>query len=230
MNVALILAAGRGERFGNARMPKQFCDIDGKPLFVHSVAMYAVMTEIDKIVVTANPLFLEETRAALADNGLTDAAEVAVGGDTRQASIRNAVDAAWPGSAPGADDLVVIHNAASPNTKSDFVRICIHAMKGYDGVQACVPDTRTVFEKSGDRIGRVLPRSQLVYNCDPLIYRGDVFHDVTTTQRERGAAGETTTDTALELGYRIRLVESSYENIKVTNRWDLEAVRAVMTR
>jgi len=228
MIVALILAAGRGERFGDDRMPKQFCDIAGKPLLVHSVAKYAAMPEIDAVVVTANPLFLEETRAALAGNGLTDAVEVVVGGDTRQASIRNAVEVAWPGGAPDAGDLVVIHNAASPNTECDFVRTCIDSMKDCDGVQACVPDTRTVFEKSGDNIGRVLPRSQLVYNCDPLIYRGDVFHDVTTTQRERGAAGETTTDTALELGYRIRLIESSYDNIKVTNRWDLEAVRAAM--
>jgi len=230
MIAALVLAAGQGVRFGADGLPKQFCEIAGKPLFIHSVTTYAALPEIDRIVVTANPSFFERMGADLARYGLTDAVTLVAGGQTRQVSVRNAAAALGPLDALGRDDLVIVHNAASPNTNADYIRKCIACMPGYDAVQACVPDTRTVFEKSGELVARVLPRALLVYNCDPLIYRADVFAHLLLAQRERGSAGETTSDTALELGYRIRLVESTYDNIKVTTPWDLAAVEATMAR
>jgi 2-C-methyl-D-erythritol 4-phosphate cytidylyltransferase len=229
MITALVLAAGTGERFGDAELPKQFSEIGGKPLFVLSVATYAAMAEVDRIIITANPRFVDPTRDALEQHALLDNVEVVIGGETRQASVQNSADALMKNGKPGREDLIIVHNAVSPNTRIDFIRQCIDAMTGYDAVQACVPDTRTVFERSGERVQRVLPRSKLVYNCDPLIYRSDVLLSVMRAQKERGTTGDTTSDTAIELGFAIRLLESSYDNIKVTNRWDLEAVKAAMT-
>ena len=229
MIAALILAAGKGVRFGSDQLPKQFSDVAGKPLFIHSVVTYASIPEIDRIVLTSSPEFSDRMREDLERYGLTDAVELVDGGATRQASVGNAAAALGPLDAFDHDDMIIVHNAASPNTRASYVRECIEAMAGFDAVQACVPDTRTVFERSDDFVKRVLKRASLVYNCDPLIYRADVFAHLLQTQRERGAAGETTSDTALELGYRIRLVESTYDNIKVTTPWDIEAVGAAMS-
>lgn len=228
MIAALILAAGKGERFGDDRLPKQFSEVDGKPLFAHSVATYVSIPEIDRIVLTFNHEFADRMRSELERLGLADAVEFVAGGATRQASVANAAAALGPVDALGHEDLIIVHNAASPNTTAAFVRECIDAMAGYDAVQACVPDTRTVFEKDDEIVSRVLPRANLVYNCDPLIYRGDAFASVLRAQRERGTSGETTSDTALELGYRIRLVNSTYDNIKVTTPWDIAAIRAAI--
>jgi 2-C-methyl-D-erythritol 4-phosphate cytidylyltransferase len=228
MITALILAAGAGQRFGDTALPKQFCEIGGRPLFVHSVATYAAMAEVDRIIITANPQFVDETRGALERHALLANVEIVIGGDTRQASLQNSADMLAKNGEPGRDDLIILHNAVSPNTHIDFIRECIDAITGYDAVQACVPDTRTVFERSGERLQRVLPRANLVYNCDPLVYRGDVLLKVMREQKNRGAAGDTTTDTAIDMGFNIRLLESSYDNIKVTNRWDLAAVKVSM--
>jgi 2-C-methyl-D-erythritol 4-phosphate cytidylyltransferase len=227
MITALLLAAGKGIRFGSSGLPKQFSEIAGIPLFIHSVRAYTDIAEIDQVIVVANPALVEETHEALRNNELLHKVTVTIGGDTRQASVQNAA-ALMNDDAMEARDIIILHNSVSPNTSAEFIHTCLDAMAGSDAVQACVPDTRTVFETDGEFVKRVLPRSRLVYNCDPTIYRGDVFRKILQTQKESGMSGDTTLDTARHLGYRIRLVQSDYENIKVTNGWDLEAVRAAM--
>ena len=224
---ALILAAGKGVRFGSEQLPKQFFEIDGAPLFIHSVRNYADLSEIDRLILVANPDWLEQTEEQLRRFDLSAGITVVTGGATRQVSVQNAA-AAIGTDKPGNNDAVILHNAVSPNAPAAFIRRCLAALDGCDAVQACVPDTRTVFETDGEFVEAVLPRSRLVYNCDPTIYRGDVFTALLGAQQADGMQGETTSDTALHLGYRIRLVQSDYQNIKVTNPWDLEAVRAAM--
>lgn len=232
MIAALILAAGKGIRFGSTdstsnELPKQFSEIAGTPLFIHSVRNYVGISEIDRVIVVANPEYVEQTTDALKAHDLLARVTLAVGGETRQVSVRHAVAIAAEAGLTD-QDIVILHNGVSPNASSGFIRSCLLAMSGNDAVQACVPDTRTVCEIDGEFIERVLPRSSLACHCDPTIYRGDVLRHVLEVQKGRGMQGETTSDTARELGYRIRLVQSDDENIKVTNRWDLAAVRAAM--
>jgi len=227
MIAALILAAGNGSRFGSTGLPKQFSEIAGKPLFIHSVLTYVGIAEIDRVIVVANPKLTEQTRDVLQQYNLLARVELATGGATRQESVQNAA-ALVAEDGLSDQDIVILHNSVSPNTSSDFIRTCLSAMSDSEVVQACVADTRTVFETDGKFVKCVLPRSSLVYNCDPMVYRGDVFRHVLEVQKNRGMLGNTTSETARELGYKIRLAYSGYDNIKVTNRWDLEAVRAAM--
>lgn len=227
MITALILAAGKGARFGSDDLPKQFSEIGGIPLFLHSVQTYVGIAEVDRVIVVANPQLVDLTTVALKKHNLFDQVTVAVGGETRQVSVQNSAELIAE-DGMGAEDMVILQNGASPNTSKEFIHTCLSAMSDSDAVQACVADTRTVFEVDGEFVGHVLPRSNLVYNCDPTIYRGDVFGHILKAQKQQGMSGDTTSDTARELGYRMRLMHSSYDNIKVTNRWDLEAVRAAM--
>ncbi len=234
MIVALILAAGKGLRFGSADLaaddlPKQFSEIAGKALFVHSIQAYTAITEIDQIVVVANSQYVEQTTKILERHDLLARVTLGVGGATRQASVRNAVTKLGQDGLTD-QDIVILHNSVSPNTPPTLIRSCLSAMSDSDAVQACVADTRTVCETDGEFIRQVLPRSGLAVHCDPTIYRGDVLRHVLEVQKDKGMHGETTSDTARELGYKIRLIQSDYGNIKVTNRWDLAAVSAAMGR
>ena len=229
MITALILAAGSGVRFGSGELPKQFSEINGAPLFIHSVRNYKAVPEVDRIIVVARPDLYDSTCEALTRHDAMHDVTVIRGGDTRRESIGNAV-ASWGGESPGRDDAVILHNAVSPNTSPAFISACLDALKEHDAIQACLPDIRTVFESDGEYVNSVVPRSSSFYNCDPTIYRGHVFSHIIDAQNQSGEAGETTVDTACRLGYRIRLLKSDYDNIKVTNRWDLEAVRAAMSQ
>lgn len=228
MIAALILAGGQGIRFGTAGQPKQFAEIDGKPLFIHALQTYLDLASVETILLVANPDFMDSSVTALHEFGLAAHVHIAPGGDTRQESVRNGLGAITDLHELREDDAIVLHNAASPNTPADTVTRCIAALDNADVAQAYVPQLRTIFEMDGQQVGAVLPRSRLACSCDPTVYRAAALHRVMRRQEELGLLGDTTTDIALSLGMRIELVKSEQRNMKITTRSDIDALQAAM--
>ncbi len=228
MIAAIILAGGQGTRFGATTQPKQFAEIGGKPLFIHALQTYVELTSVDLVLLIANPAFLESSRAALRQFSLEAQVKVAPGGDTRQESVRNGLSAVSDLHEDRDEDVIVLHNAASPNTPANTVTRCIAALETAEVAQAYIPELRTLFEMKDQRVAAVLPRSSLACACDPTVYRAAALRRVMKRQEELGLRGDTTTDTALSLGMRIELVQSERSNIKITSRWDIDALKAAM--
>jgi len=225
---ALILAGGQGTRFGATSRPKQFAEIDGKPLFIHALQTYVELASVDAVLLIANPAFMDSSREALRQFKLEAHVTVAPGGDTRQVSVRNGLSALSDLHEAHAEDVIVLHNAASPNTPVDTVTRCIAALETAEVAQAYIPELRTLFEMKKQRVTAVLPRPNLACACDPTVYRAAALRSVMKRQEELGLHGDTTTDIALSLGMRIELVESVHSNIKITARWDMDALKAAM--
>jgi len=225
---ALVLAGGQGVRFGTENGPKQFAEIGGKPLFIHALQTYVDLASVDPVLLVANPAHMDSTLAALRQFELEAKVDVVHGGDTRQQSVRNGFSALSDRREMSDDDIIVLHNAASPNTPDDTVMRCITALEDAEVAQAYIPELRTLFEMKGQRVATVLPRPSLACSCDPTVYRASALRRVIKRQEELGLRGDTTTDIALSLGMRIELVQSEQSNIKVTARWDMDAVTAAM--
>lgn len=219
-----ILAAGRGVRFGDHLLPKQFETIGDKPVFVYSVELYRELESVDSVVLVANPELLTETNDILARHGCADGVNVIPGGQTRRISIDNAVQWLAANDILSADDRIVLHNAASPNARESLVRRCIDVAKTADAVQACMPELRTVFAEKSDRVASVLRRDGHVISCDPTVYRFAVLREALAHQQRSELPGEATTDIVHSLGYQIELVRSDTDNIKITTRGDLAAL------
>jgi 2-C-methyl-D-erythritol 4-phosphate cytidylyltransferase len=225
MTTVLVLAAGAGTRFGAGPLPKQFATIGGQPLFVHALQAYQRAGLAGRLVLVAHPGLLTESRAALNDAGLTATILLTTGGRDRRASVRRGLDAARGRWSPGPDEAILLHNAASPNTDPLTIHRCVAALNRADVAQACVPELRTLLMTEDEHVADVLPRTRVVSTCDPTAYRLAALDRVLDSL---GAKGDSTVDAALGLGLNIELVSSDYGNIKVTTRWDLEAVRAAM--
>ena len=221
---AAILAAGRGVRFGRRVMPKQFEMIGNKPVFVYAVELYRGLEDVDSIVLVANPDLLDETGAMLERHRCADGVMVIPGGETRRVSIDNALQWLATNNILSGDDRIILHNAASPNTRASLVRRCIDVARTADAVQACMPELRTVFAVKSDRVASVLRRDRHVISCDPTIYRFGVLHEALAHQQRSKLPGEATTDIVHALGYQIELVSSDTDNIKITTRGDLAAL------
>lgn len=228
MIAALILAGGQGIRFGTAGQPKQFAEIGGKPLFIHALQTYVELASVETVLLVANPDFMDSSVTALREFGVSAHVQIAPGGDTRQESVRNGLGAIMDLHELRDDDAIVLHNAASPNTPADTVTRCIAALDNAHVAQAYAPQLRTIFEMDGQQVGAVLPRSRLACSCDPTVYRATALRRVMQRQEKLGLCGETTTDIALSLGMRIELVKSEQSNIKITDRWDIDALKAAM--
>src|SRR5438477_3357411 len=126
---ALIVAAGKGERAGGA-VPKQFQLLLGQPVLRRSVAAFAAVPEIDVIQIVAAKERWPETSAAIAGLEILPFAE---GGETRQDSVRNGLEA-LEAHAP---DFVLIHDAARPLVSAALVRRVIDALQS--GAVVAIP-------------------------------------------------------------------------------------------
>jgi 2-C-methyl-D-erythritol 4-phosphate cytidylyltransferase len=206
--VGIVAAGGSGERLGAGR-PKAFVVCAGRPLIEWSLE---VLGEVCERVVVAVPPDLEEGPDRVR------------GGDSRSASVRNALDAA-----PEAT-VAVVHDAARPLVTRELVERCIAALEpGVDGAIAAAPMTDTVKEAAPDgRVLRTLERAGLWAVQTPQVFRADVLR--LALARDEAALASVTDDASLveELGGTVRVVEAPPENIKVTRESDLRIAAALL--
>jgi 2-C-methyl-D-erythritol 4-phosphate cytidylyltransferase len=219
--VGIVPAGGSGERLG-AERPKAFVVLAGKTLLERSVE--ALRPVCDRVVAAVpqspQPSALSPQPSALSPQGL----EFVVGGASRSASVRNAVDAA-----PEAD-VFVVHDAARPLAAPELVRRCLSALEdGVDGAIAAARVTDTVKEASPDgRVLRTLDRSSLWAVQTPQAFRADVLRralDVDDHTLARATDDATLVEAA---GGTVLIVEASPENLKVTCAQDLELAEALL--
>jgi 2-C-methyl-D-erythritol 4-phosphate cytidylyltransferase/2-C-methyl-D-erythritol 2,4-cyclodiphosphate synthase len=215
--LALVVAAGRGERFGGAR-PKQYADLAGRPLLYHSLSALARHPAIDGVRAVINPDDELLYRAAGAGLGLLPAV---AGGDSRQASVRLGLESLEE-LAPA---RVLIHDGARPFVDPDLIDRILAALADAPGAIAAMPlaDTlkREAAEPTAGAIHETVPRDGLWRAQTPQGFR---FAEILAAHRAAAGAPPLTDDAAVaeRAGLAVRLVEGSPTNLKVTTPADLE--------
>jgi 2-C-methyl-D-erythritol 4-phosphate cytidylyltransferase len=209
--VALIVAAGRGERLGSDR-PKAFVTCAGRPLLEWSVAVLRAVPELSSIVV------------ALPPGAAVPAGTIGVeGGAERSHSVRAALAAA-----PADADVVLVHDAARPLVTAAIVRACLDGLDGVDAAIAAAPLSDTVKEADGDRVVRTLDRACLWAVQTPQVFRREALERALAQPDAVIAAA--TDDAALveAAGGVVRLVAASRWNLKVTTPEDLRIAELLL--
>jgi 2-C-methyl-D-erythritol 4-phosphate cytidylyltransferase len=206
--VGIVPAGGSGERLGADR-PKAFVVCAGRPLIEWSLEVLDAVC--DRVIVAAPPDY---------DEG----PDRVRGGESRSASVRNAVAAAEEA------DVFVVHDAARPLVNRDLVERCLEALvPGIDGAIAAIPMTDTVKEVAADgRVLRTLDRSTLWAIQTPQVFRADILRRA--LERDAAALAAATDDAWLvdDVGGVITVVESYPENLKVTRESDLRIAEAFL--
>lgn len=218
MAVALILAAGRGERLG-AEAPKALVELAGRPLLAWSVNVLERIPSIERIVL-ALPAGVSAPAGTV---GVT-------GGAVRSESVRLALAAAGDGPA---GDLVLVHDAARPLLSTELTEWVL-AAAGEDGVDcaiAAAPVTDTI--KRADEHGVVaetLERSRLWAVQTPQVFRRAALEDALSVPEE--VLAQATDDAWLieRAGGRVVIVAASRENLKITTPLDLDLAEMLIAR
>ncbi len=215
-SVALILAAGRGERLGSP-LPKQFLSLAGAPLLRHAVRAFLDHPRIGAVLVVGEA---EGCAAALDGLGMPPAIP---GGATRQASALAGLEAL----AADPPDAVLIHDAARPLVPVAVIDAVLDAVEA--GAEAAIPAvavTDTLKRDAGGLVGETVPREGLMRVQTPQGFR---FGPLIAAHR--AAAGQAMTDDAAvaeAAGMAVRLVPGSEDNIKVTLPGDLARAEALL--
>ncbi|HEY0637222.1 MAG TPA: 2-C-methyl-D-erythritol 4-phosphate cytidylyltransferase [Pseudonocardiaceae bacterium] len=219
--VALVPAAGRGERLGSG-LPKAFVPICGEPLLRHAVRGIVRSGCVDLVVVAAPAADLGTASAVLAEFG--DAVRVVGGGATRTASVRLALDAVQELDA--GPDVVLVHDAARAFTPAAVFQAVVRAVRaGAGAVIPVLPLVDTV--KRVDDAGRVLDtvdRATLRSVQTPQGFAPDVL------RRAHAAGGDLTDDAGLveALGLPVLAVPGDPLAFKVTTPFDLVLAEGVL--
>ncbi|WP_016833890.1 2-C-methyl-D-erythritol 4-phosphate cytidylyltransferase [Herbaspirillum lusitanum] len=224
---ALIPAAGIGARVGGA-IPKQYLPLAGKPMLQYALDIFAASALIAHtfLVVSADDGYIDDflaTQPQLAGK-LT---VLRNGGATRQDSVLNGLQAI--GAQLGADDWVLVHDAARPGLAADLLDRLIAALHGDEvGGLLALPVVDTLKRSGGtpeqhERVQATVPRDALWAAQTPQMFRYGLLTRALEQAHAQNRVGDITDDaSAVEmLGLQPKLVEGSPRNFKVTLAHDV---------
>ena len=155
--LGVVLAAGKGNRF-TGDTPKQFLDLAGKPVFIHSALAFEASERIDGIAVIVPSGYEDEVKALLARFNVTKTVAVACGGAERQDSVKAALNVGLQGRF----DRVLLHDAARPLLSVEVIARLCDALKTNRAATAALPVTDTVaVTENGETIAAVPDRRTL---------------------------------------------------------------------
>jgi 2-C-methyl-D-erythritol 4-phosphate cytidylyltransferase/2-C-methyl-D-erythritol 2,4-cyclodiphosphate synthase len=211
--VALVVAAGRGRRFGSD-MPKQYLDLGGRPVLAHTLAAFATHPRIKTVRAIIHPD--DRPLYDLAAKGLA-LLDPVPGGAARQDSARLGLESLVDLN----PDFVLIHDGARPFIEAGSIARVLDALEaGAAGAIPAIPVQDTL--KRGDEAGNIsgtVAREGLFRAQTPQGFR---FADILAAHR--ALAGEELTDDAALLeraGKKVALVEGDPDNVKITTTRDL---------
>jgi len=206
--VALLVAAGRGERLGAGR-PKAFVMLGGRPMLEWSLDALSAAPSIERVVVAVPP-------------GV-DYPGAVEGGEARSQSVRNALAVA------GDTDVVLVHDAARPLLDTDLVERCVAALDGgADAVVAAAPVADTVKEAADGTVVRTLDRTRLWAVQTPQVFRRAALEGALAQPEHVLAAATDDAGLVEARGGVVRLVESTPRNLKVTTEFDLRVAELLL--
>ncbi|MBE0530132.1 MAG: bifunctional 2-C-methyl-D-erythritol 4-phosphate cytidylyltransferase/2-C-methyl-D-erythritol 2,4-cyclodiphosphate synthase [Rhodospirillales bacterium] len=208
--IALVVAAGRGSRFGGER-PKQYQRLNGRPVLRHSLETLCNHPQVDAVRVIIHPA--DRTLYDEAAAGLDLLAPVD-GGAERQDSVRLGLESLEE-AAPG---VVLIHDAARPFADARLISRVIEAVGKHAGAIPAVPVTDTLKRGSEGLVAGTVERTGLWRAQTPQGFR---FSDILAAHRRFAGVGLTDDAAVAEhAGLTVSLVDGSEDNVKVTTPSD----------
>lgn len=230
---AIIPAAGSGRRMGGGT-PKQFQELAGLPVLIHTLRLFAAEPQVDEIVVAAAPDQVETTWELVRRYQVQKVTRVVAGGAERQESVWQALRVV--GSRPR---VIAVHDAARPLLPPEKLSAVLAAAAQYPALVMAVPIKDTIKvaalppEEGPDAlpvVTQTLPREQLWAIQTPQVFHGALLE---RAHRRAQADGYVGTDDAVlveRLGHPVAIFPGSPENFKLTTPEDLSAAEAILAR
>ena len=224
-NIALIVAAGRGERMGGAaRGPKQYRMLGDRSVLARAMQPFLDHAQIDRVLVVIHADDRDLYDECVPANAKL--IEPVRGGATRQQSVLAGLEAL----AEFAPDKVLVHDSVRPFTDAALIDAILEAVDGHSGAVPGRPVTDTL-KRAGDarKIDETVSRAGLYAVQTPQAFG---FSEFLSAHRAASAAGETglTDDAAVaeRAGMTVRIVPHEGENMKITTKSDLEVAQRML--
>ncbi|MDP2908683.1 MAG: 2-C-methyl-D-erythritol 4-phosphate cytidylyltransferase [Nanoarchaeota archaeon] len=219
-NSAIILAAGRSTRM---KEDKIFLELLGKPVLYHSVKPFEEHKNIEEIIIVTRAENRKRIESIIKQYDLKKIRNVIEGGETRQDSAYEGVKAA------NKTEIILIHNAANPLIKEKEITNLLKAIEKYGAVAIGYPAKDTIKSTDSKNFAtKTLNRKNLWQMQTPQGMRYEIALQAFEQAYKDNFTGTDDASLAERLGYKVKLVECSRENIKITYPEDLKFAEAIL--
>ena len=230
MNIAVIFAGGTGQRMGTS-VPKQFLEVNGKPIIIYTLQLFEYHNEIDRIYVSVLEDYIPYVEELCRDYHITKVRAVVAGGDNRQDSIYNALKAAEAENP--SDSIVLIHDGVRPYVTYETISNNIAGVKKNGNAITATGCNETILisEDGGCSVSMVpYRRNTYAAQAPQSFYLGDIIecHDIVRAKPERYEDLVDNCTLVRSLGREVHMVEGNRGNIKVTTPEDVFQFRALL--
>ncbi len=229
MNIGVIFAGGVGSRMRSKEIPKQFLNVHGKPIIIHTLEHFENNAEINAVVIACVEEWIPHLKALLYKYRIEKVKKVVAGGKSGQLSIYNGLCAAKE-IAAGERAVVLIHDGVRPLINSRLLSQNIECVKknGSAITAGIVKETIVVVGKDGI-VEQVPSRVQSrVAKAPQSFWLDDILgaHEKALSQNITDTIDSCTL--MQKFGYKLYMVDGPYENIKITTPDDFYSMRAIL--
>lgn len=224
-NILLLMMGGSGTRFGTD-IPKQFIEVNGKPVFSFIVEKYAGLNAISAIVCVCHGSWVDFTREWIDDRGIACPVSVVGGGASRSESVKNGLIAARRFAEN--DDVILIHDATHPYVDEENLNKVIYAARRHGGATLGAKQYDTVYgvDLETGLLKEVIPRETVVTGASPEAFLfgkiSDIYQNTSLEELEKFTSAGAL---ALANGIPMEVVPTNLINLKITYRDDMETFK-----
>jgi 2-C-methyl-D-erythritol 4-phosphate cytidylyltransferase len=224
--VAIIPAGGFGKRM-QGRLSKQYLPVNGKPILAHTLNVFQLSPDIDDIILVTPEEDVPAVKQIVVDSWkMTKVRRVLAGGKQRQDSVRNGLAVIGDGV-----DVVLIHDAVRPFISGDLIRRVVREAEEWGAVTVGMPVKDTVKRVDPDGwILETLNRQVLWLTQTPQAFRRSVIQAAYRRADDDGFYGTDDASLVERMGVQVKMIEASYENIKITTPEDLLLAELLIER
>lgn len=215
----IVAAAGIGKRM-DLGYPKQFLEWKEKPIFIHTLEKIQKTHIVTDIIIVTNSEYINQVEKLCKEYSINKLRCVVAGGKERQDSIYNAL------SICRGSELIAVQDGVRPFIEEEFIEKAHSELRkdpSIDGVVigVAVKDTIKVVDKEGLIVSTPI-RSTLVAAQTPQVFRGEMLLRAYEKAKKDSYLGTDDSSLVEYIGGRVKVVEGSYSNIKITTQEDLK--------
>lgn len=231
MNIPVIFAGGSGTRMNTKSRPKQFLELNGKPIIIYTIELFDNHPDIDGIVVVCLESWIPFLQKMIKKFEISKVIKVLPGGVSGQDSIFKGLCAAEEYAKEQHDDnaIVLIHDGVRPLITEETITDNIAKVKEYGTCITSVPAIETVIVDCHDGTLEIPKRSDCMMARAPQSF---YLKDLISAHRKSQEEGITDFVDSCSLmshyGYKMGLVQGPMENIKITTPTDFFVLRAMI--
>jgi 2-C-methyl-D-erythritol 4-phosphate cytidylyltransferase len=223
MYQVIIPAAGQGKRMKAGRN-KLLLELEGRPILIHTLEVFERDADCDEIILAVHPDDKSIFEELTVNYGITKARKMVLGGKERQHSVYNALKSAEN------SHMVLVHDGARPFVTGDVIEKLVKKAEEMGAAIAAAPVKDTIKKAAEGIVQETIERSSLWQVQTPQAFSHNLLMEAHQRAEEDAFTGTDDASLVERLGRKVGIVESDYDNIKITTPEDLYFAEAILAK